>query len=195
MRRLSYSNVAATLALLLAVSGGVVYAANRIGAKQIRRNAVRSKHIKNGQVRGRDVRESSLASVPAADSVGGIDLEPVSIAMSSPDTQGVKPLSIGGSFVEFTCTASAVEVEVRREAGNTPEIIAQIFRDMFDPIVSRPGADSAVTSSANRLGFAGTIRESSGRITRLEADAFFDLNAYGGTDDCFIQGTLERFGG
>jgi hypothetical protein len=194
MRRISYSNVAATLALLIAVSGGVVYAANRIGAKQIKRNAVRSKHIKNGQVKGPDVLESSLGSVPAADSVGGITQEPVSFAMTSPDDQGVKPLSIDGSFVRFSCTATEVELRVQRGLGGPP-VIAQFVRNAASPIVDRPAPNAAAILQVDRVGVVGTIRESSGQITRLQADAFFLTNGYGGPEDCFVQGTIERFTG
>ena len=48
---------------------------------------------------------------------------------------------------------------------------------------------------ADRIGVVGTIRESSGQITRLQADAFFLADAYGGPEDCFVQGTIERFDG
>jgi hypothetical protein len=194
MRRITYSNVAATLALLIAVSGGVVYAANRIGPGQIKRNAVRSKHIKNGQVRGKDVLESSLGSVPAADSVGGITQEPVSFAMTSPDDQGEQPLSIGGSLVKFSCTAAEVEVRVKRGLGGPP-IIAQLVRNSANPTVERPAENTFLILQADRVGVVGTIRESSGQIMRLQADAFFLTDAYGGPEDCFVQGTIERFTG
>ena len=79
--RLTYANVAATLALFLAL-GGVSYAAavrlpaNSVGAKQLRRNAVRATKIKNhavtatkiarNAVTGFHVDENTLAPVPEA---------------------------------------------------------------------------------------------------------------------------------
>lgn len=56
---LSYANVIATLALLLSLSGGA-YAAAKVGAQDIKRNAVRSKHIAAGQVRAGEVRDGAL---------------------------------------------------------------------------------------------------------------------------------------
>jgi hypothetical protein len=53
-RHLSYANVTATLALVLAL-GGVGYAAIRIGPKQIKPSAVRGYHIKNGHVGGNNL--------------------------------------------------------------------------------------------------------------------------------------------
>ena len=44
--RLTYANVTATAALFLALSGGVVYAAGKIGSRDIARNAIASKHVK-----------------------------------------------------------------------------------------------------------------------------------------------------
>jgi hypothetical protein len=52
--RLSYANVTATLALFVALSGGA-YAASKIGPNDIAANAVRSRHIKDGQVKRPDI--------------------------------------------------------------------------------------------------------------------------------------------
>jgi hypothetical protein len=57
--KLSYSNVLATISLF-AVLGGGAYAASKIGPSDIAKNAVHSKHIKTGQVKGPDVRNNSL---------------------------------------------------------------------------------------------------------------------------------------
>ena len=53
--RLSYANVMATVAVFGVLAGGGAYAASKIGPKDIAKNAVRSKHIKNGQVRAADL--------------------------------------------------------------------------------------------------------------------------------------------
>jgi hypothetical protein len=49
--KLSYANVTASLALFLALGGAAVYAAGEIGAGDIKDDAVRSRHIKDRQVR------------------------------------------------------------------------------------------------------------------------------------------------
>ena len=57
--RISYANVTATLALFVALGAGA-YAAG------LAPNSVKSKHIKNNQVKGADVKERSLGTVPEA---------------------------------------------------------------------------------------------------------------------------------
>lgn len=52
--RLSYSNVVATLALFLALGGGIAVAAS------LTKNSVKSKHIKNGQVKTADIRAGAV---------------------------------------------------------------------------------------------------------------------------------------
>jgi len=62
-RHLTYANVVATLALLLAVGGGTAYAANRlIGARQIARNAIDSKKVRDNSLTSADVRDGSLTA-------------------------------------------------------------------------------------------------------------------------------------
>jgi hypothetical protein len=68
--RLSYANVVATLALVLAL-GGVSYAAtklpkNSVGAKQLRKNAVTSAKVKNQTLTGKDINLKKLGTVPSA---------------------------------------------------------------------------------------------------------------------------------
>jgi hypothetical protein len=53
--RLSYANVVSTLALFLALSGGAVYAAGKIGSDDIAANAVKSKQIAPGAVHDTDM--------------------------------------------------------------------------------------------------------------------------------------------
>jgi hypothetical protein len=66
---LSYANVVATLALILAL-GGSSYAALHVGSREIVNNSVRSKDIRNGAIVGRDVRNRGLT---------GRDIEPGTI--------------------------------------------------------------------------------------------------------------------
>jgi hypothetical protein len=88
--RLTYANVVATLALFLAL-GGVSYGALRVGSATIVNNSIRTQDLRNNEVRSRDirnrtiigrdvltntitglqVRESSLAKVPDADTLDG----------------------------------------------------------------------------------------------------------------------------
>jgi hypothetical protein len=78
-RRLSYANVMATIAVVLALGGtataAVTLPRNSVGSKQIRNGQVRSGDIKNATVSGRDVTPGSLTGAHVADgSLGGADV-------------------------------------------------------------------------------------------------------------------------
>jgi hypothetical protein len=70
--QLSYANVAATLALVLAAGGGTAYAAARIGASEIgyhavtgskvNFNAITASKVKNSALSGKDLRDSSITT-------------------------------------------------------------------------------------------------------------------------------------
>jgi hypothetical protein len=69
--RLSYANVVATLALVLAVGGGATAIAlslpkNSVHSKQIAKEAVKSSDIAKDAVTGDKVKESTLGKVPSA---------------------------------------------------------------------------------------------------------------------------------
>ncbi|HET7444734.1 MAG TPA: hypothetical protein VFJ57_08760 [Solirubrobacterales bacterium] len=72
-RHLTYANVAATLALFLALSGGIAFAAtklarNSVGANQLKAGAVSTAKIRDGAVTGDKVALSTLGKVPSATS-------------------------------------------------------------------------------------------------------------------------------
>lgn len=65
--RPGYANVVATLALFIALATGGAYAASKIGSKDIRRNAVLSKHIKRAQVKTQDIGNGAVTAPKLAD--------------------------------------------------------------------------------------------------------------------------------
>ena len=56
---LSFANVVAMIALFVALSG-TSYAVKKVGAKDIRKNAVRAKHIKKNQVTSSDIKNHTI---------------------------------------------------------------------------------------------------------------------------------------
>lgn len=62
LRRPAHATVVAYLAAFLALSTGGAWAAARIGASNIKRNAVHSRHIANGAVGPRDLRRGAVTS-------------------------------------------------------------------------------------------------------------------------------------
>lgn len=63
--RLSYANVAATLALVLAV-GGTSYAAVQLNGKNLKNRSVAGKKLKKNTLTGTEIKESKLGTVPRA---------------------------------------------------------------------------------------------------------------------------------
>ena len=70
MRRLraglTYVNVVATLALFLALSGGAVWAANKITSKQIGKGAVKNKNLAKNAVKAKNLAKKSVTSAKLA---------------------------------------------------------------------------------------------------------------------------------
>src|SRR5687768_14611721 len=64
--RMSYANVAATLALFMALAGGTAIAANQITARDIAPDAVGGSELKKDAAKGKHIKESTLSAVPAA---------------------------------------------------------------------------------------------------------------------------------
>lgn len=69
--RLTYANVASTLALVVALGGGGAAVAaglakNSVGTKQLKASAVTSAKVKDNSITGKDVAESTLGQVPSA---------------------------------------------------------------------------------------------------------------------------------
>jgi hypothetical protein len=63
-KHLTYANVAATLALVLAAGTGAVYAAGEIGSRDLANNSVRTQDLKDRRgVTGEDVRRNTLGGL------------------------------------------------------------------------------------------------------------------------------------
>lgn len=65
--RLTYANVAATLALVIALSGGTAYAVGTIKGSQIASNAIVSRHLKAGAVGSSDLAGAAVTSSAVKD--------------------------------------------------------------------------------------------------------------------------------
>lgn len=59
-KRLTYANVIATLALFLALSGGAVWAAEKVGTSKLKRNAVTAAKIKRNAVTSAKIRGNAV---------------------------------------------------------------------------------------------------------------------------------------
>ena len=70
-QRLTYANVMATIAVFGVLAGGGAYAASKLGASDIAKNAVRSKHIKQSAVKSKHVKDGQLRVADLADEAKG----------------------------------------------------------------------------------------------------------------------------
>jgi hypothetical protein len=79
--KLSYANVVATLALVLALGGGTVYAASKLG-----KNEVKSKNIAKGAVKGSDIGKNAVTGPKVKD--GSLQLADLAKGVISGDVAG-----------------------------------------------------------------------------------------------------------
>ncbi|MBJ7359499.1 hypothetical protein [Nocardioides sp.] len=72
-QHLSFANVAAGTALVVALGGGglavAAVAKNSVGSAQIVNSSIKGKDVKDGKLTGKDIKESTLAGVASAASV------------------------------------------------------------------------------------------------------------------------------
>ncbi|MGE0065783.1 MAG: hypothetical protein AB7F97_09090 [Solirubrobacterales bacterium] len=104
--RLSYANVVATLALVIAVGGGSAYAANKITAKDIAPGAVTTKKVNKraivsgkiavGAVRGNQIADHAFGSTQIAPR----SIQPASLADNALSSAQIKPGSIKPESLE-----------------------------------------------------------------------------------------------
>jgi len=208
------SNLIAYVALFLALSGGsfAVAALNRhdkrvikkIVNKQITRRApglsVNHANSANEATHAGTADNATSAnsaqsaqSANSADSVGGVSIEPVRIALPDGASE-TNVVSVNGTFVSVSnCGSGQVTLRWGRSLTGPPISTAEITSAGGATAGSLlPG--NSVSDNFAVISLSASIRESSGHVTRVLIDGFYSQNAFGGTDDCFVQGTIERFG-
>jgi hypothetical protein len=125
--KLTYGNVVATIALFLALTGGVVWAAHKIRSGQIARNAVKAKNIargavtsskvKNGSLQRLDLAHGTLSGLPIADS----SASNITVPLSGSSPTAI-PLQGSTSFVARKGRADISQTPV---AGDPKELLTE----------------------------------------------------------------------
>lgn len=122
-RRLTYANVVATLALFLALSGGVVWAANKVGSKNLKANAVTAGKIKRNAVTNAKIRGGAVTAPKIK--AGAVDFTKLAAgtsllasATSAPaPANGATPINVPlsgvATFTPVAGTANFLSVEAR----------------------------------------------------------------------------------
>lgn len=217
---ITYANVVATLALVLALGGSGVYAASKIGGKQIRKGAVRSFHIKNRQVRRQDIAGGSINSRKVSNSsLTGKDIKQDSLTGQDirEDSLGLVPLAqdartLGGVTLRM--------VRASQPAGGGPSQV--LSQGGLSVLLSCPGGAATIEVRGSSPGDAGTVydsdsatvqefdsatpqfvatagmsnpgiatvRRADGTLTRLDFEMLSIADGLGTQDDCFLNGVL-----
>ena len=148
LRRLTYANVIASLALFLALGGGAVWAANKqatkIGTGKLKPNAVTAGKIKANAVTTSKIRENAVTNAKIRE--GSVNLTKIAagtgvVATATSSPVGVDGASaVGVSFptpITFTPTAGLVYLmSVEARATNLGRSGAEICRVQVLPLVN-----------------------------------------------------------
>jgi hypothetical protein len=168
--RLSYANVTATLALVLATSGAGYAAA----AVTIPRNSVGSPQVRNDSLTGVDIKEGSLREVPNAGKLGG--QTPVELRYTGKVPSGV---TLEGNWGYDTQSAGPGDYNAYVSYGAT-------FRSALSPEYAGTGTTAHCTGSAEkpsaRRGFV---------CFYLFTGATAGVSSFGALDVAFVN---TRFG-
>ena len=117
-KHLTYSNVMSTLAAALALGLGSAYAADKIGSKDIAKDAIHSKQIKRSAVKGVDLAANAVSTSKVLDqSLTAADFAPGQIPKGPPGDPGTPgadatklfAYSTGGGQLQFGEGATGVE--------------------------------------------------------------------------------------
>jgi hypothetical protein len=116
-RSLTYGNVVATIALFLAISGGAVWAANKITSKQIGKGAVKNKNLAKNAVKAKNLAKKSVTSAKLANGA-------------------VKNAAIADGAVNFAKLAAGTNVIASGTAGPLPANQTSLTTVSFNPPVA-----------------------------------------------------------
>ncbi len=143
-RRLTYANVVATLALFLALGGGAVWAAGKVGTKNLRANAVTAGKIKRNavtasKIRGGAVTEQKLkaGAVSFAKLAAGANLVLSAFGGPVPASQ-TEPISVPLSgTTTFTPVAGVLDqLSVEARGDNLGRVGAEPCEPQIVPYVN-----------------------------------------------------------
>ena len=113
--RLSYANVAATLALFLAVGGGAAIAAGQITARDLAPDSVGGSELKRDAAKGKHVKEDTLGPVPSAGKANNL----LWAVVQNPNGQAnANVVRVGQTNTGVIESGNVVEVEFGREIAN-----------------------------------------------------------------------------
>jgi hypothetical protein len=148
LRRLTYANVIATLALFLALGGGAVWAANKqankVGTGKIKPNAVTAGKIKANAITTSKIRENAVTNAKIRE--GSVNFGKLAAGTNVVATATSSPVSVNGasavtvsfpSPVTFTPAANVVDLmSVEARSSNLGRSGAETCRVQVFPLVN-----------------------------------------------------------
>jgi hypothetical protein len=137
--RLTYANVIATLAVFIAIGGGAVAAINlpkdsvttreiknkAVKKKDLAKNAVDGSKVAPDSLRGGDVRESSLETVPDSECVGGSQVQQIQYSANA-NSQVQQLFSLAGLTVTAECGAPDDDFVLLTAATDTDDSVISL---------------------------------------------------------------------
>jgi hypothetical protein len=186
MQRLTYANVVATLALFLALGGGVVWAAGKIGAKGLKANAVTAGKIKRNAVTNSKIRGNAVTT--AKIKAGAVDftkLAPgtnlLATASGGPAVaNGLTPIDVplAGAATFTPAAGSAAFLSVEAKGSNLARVGEKDCEPRILPFVN--GSEWDIAEGTLRLrAFAPTAEQPTGLVPVTGATAPLGLTSPG----------------
>jgi hypothetical protein len=120
--RLSYANVAATLALFLALSGGAAIAAGKIGASDLAPDSVGGSELKKDAAKGKHVKEDTLGPVPTAGKANNVLW---AVVQNLPGQGNANIVRVGQSATAVFEGGNIVEVDFGRPVNTCAWVISR----------------------------------------------------------------------
>jgi hypothetical protein len=158
---------AATSVLALAVAmGGTGYAAAKIKTNQIAKNAITSKLVKNDNLTGKDIKESSLAKVPSAGtadsatsaaSVGGVKISKVDYRAAT-GAGGTTIFQGSGLTITASCPGGSPALNATTSVNGSfisTVVVGDVTPPAADPLESDTEGDAFSTATNFNLLVSG----------------------------------------
>lgn len=171
MQRLTYANVVATLALFLALGGGAVWAAGKIGSKGLKANAVTAGKIKRNAVTNAKIRGNAVTA--AKIKAGAVDFTKLAPGTNLIATASGGPVPANGTpaidvplagATTFTPAAGSVAfLSVEAKGSGLARLAEKDCEPRVVPFVN--GSEWDVAEGALRLrAFAPTPEQPTGQV-------------------------------
>jgi hypothetical protein len=141
--KLTYANVVSTLALFLALSGGAVWAANKITSKQIGKEAVKTKNLAKGAVKTKNLAKNAVKKKNLAKN---------SVVAAKLAKGAVKNAKLADGAVNFAKLAAGTNVIGSATGGPLPIQDGPVEVPLNPPLTVTPVAGQPITLNIEARG-------------------------------------------